>query len=447
MHFRFIHAADIHLGFEQYSLPARENDFAQAYLDMVQHAIDVQADFVIIAGDLFHKANADAWTLKQATHGLTLLREKKIPVIAIEGNHDSQNYRKHLSWLEYLCDLNLVSLLSIDISGGRRAVVPFDPTERRGTWIDVAGARIYGIKYYGALTGQTIDDVRKDILPGPDGYTILMLHAGLEGQVPHMHGGLTPAQIEPLHHSVDYLALGHIHKQLYKEYDWVFNPSSTEVNSTEEMDWPHGFFDVQVDTESSPKHTVQFVTSPHLRAFCRISLRAEGCDSVEEFVRRAERHVMEHADLPKEAVIELHLSGVAQFRRQDVPIENLKAKVEARFSPLIVRLRNNLAPPGVVSVREIEGMTRLELEQRVIKQLVYQQAAFRDSATPWSKLILDVKNMASEKDLPASIVDRVRAVLQQMDTPEHESVAPEQPSPDPVSATAPVNLQLDLGSW
>jgi DNA repair exonuclease SbcCD nuclease subunit len=107
MRFRFIHAADIHLGYEQYNLPARADDFARAHFGMVEHAVSVGADFVLIAGDLFHRANADAWTLKQATHGLNLLRQAKIPVVAIEGNHDAQHYRKNLSWLEYLCDQDL----------------------------------------------------------------------------------------------------------------------------------------------------------------------------------------------------------------------------------------------------------------------------------------------------------------------------------------------------
>ena len=86
------------------------------------------------------------------------------------------------------------------------------------------------------MTGHVIEELHEDIEPGPDGYTILMMHAGLEGQVPHLHGGLTHGQIEPLHRSVDYLALGHIHKRLLNEYDWVFNPGSTETNSMEEIE-------------------------------------------------------------------------------------------------------------------------------------------------------------------------------------------------------------------
>src|SRR5690348_13933929 len=104
MQLRFIHAADIHLGYAQYNLDRRADDFALAYFDLVDHTVSAGADFLLIAGDLFHRANTDAWTLKQAIHGLETLRRAGIPVVAIEGNHDAQHYHKHLSWMQFLCD-------------------------------------------------------------------------------------------------------------------------------------------------------------------------------------------------------------------------------------------------------------------------------------------------------------------------------------------------------
>ena len=104
MRVRFIHVADLHLGYQQYNLEVRADDFARAYFAMVEHAIEVKADFVLIAGDLFHKSNPDAWSLKQATAGLQQLRSANIPAVAIEGNHDAPHVHRHLSWLEYLCD-------------------------------------------------------------------------------------------------------------------------------------------------------------------------------------------------------------------------------------------------------------------------------------------------------------------------------------------------------
>src|SRR5438270_8937596 len=159
MQFRFIHAADIHLGNAQYGLAKRSNDFAKAYLEIVEHAVEHAVDFVLIAGDLFHHARADAWTLKAAMTGLQTMRDAGIPVIAIEGNHDAQHYHRDLSWMEFLCDERLLVLLNMQSEpNGLMRLAPFDDDTRRGSWIDVAGARVYGLKYYGASTARIIEE-------------------------------------------------------------------------------------------------------------------------------------------------------------------------------------------------------------------------------------------------------------------------------------------------
>lgn len=410
MKFRFIHAADIHLGYEQYHQVERANDFARAYLDMVTYSVDAGPDFVLIAGDLFHRASADAWMLKQATAGLTMLRDAGIPVIAIEGNHDVQHAKKNLSWMEFLCDQELLILLDMEAEpNGYKSLVPFDPVERRGSYVDVAGARVYGLKFRGAATPRVLEEIVPMVEPGPGGYTIMMLHAGMEGQVPHMHGGLTPAQVGQLHPPVDYLALGHIHKRLLE--DWILNPGSTETNSMEEMDWPHGFLDVLVDTDAWVKHTVTPVSSPHARPFHRISVPASEDQSLEDYMAAVEDRIQQERAIEEGAVIELHLGGVAAFKRQDVPVDRLQGLVDLQFRPLVARVRNNLTPPGLVTVPNRERASRAELERQVVEYLVQQQAGYRSRAEEWVHLIMDVKNMAMERDTPASIADHVQAKL------------------------------------
>lgn len=413
MAFRFIHASDIHLGYEQYNLAARADDFTRAYLGMVEYAIEARADFVLIGGDLFHHAHSDAMTIRQALAGLNQLRTAGIPVVAIEGNHDTTYSQKHLSWLNFLCQEEYLCLLNVRRhENGYRVLTPFDEEERLGSYLDLAGVRVYGLKYHGAATARLLEEVGSQIEPGPTGYTILMLHAGMEGQIPYLHGGLTMGQLEPLRDRVDYLALGHIHKRLTPD-GWIHNPGSTETNSMEEMGWPHGFFDVQVNPGADPKHVVTPIATASLRPFERISISAEGITSLDGFVAHAEERIAA-TTVPEKAVVELHLGGVAEFRRQDVPVERLKAVMETRFSPLTVRLRNTLTPPGPISIKGGERTPRGELERQHVEHLVRQMAERRESAANWTKLILEVKNMAVEHDLPASIADHIRASLAQM---------------------------------
>lgn len=426
MKLRFLHAADIHLGHQQYGLVKRSNDFARAYLEVVDHAVEHAVDFVLIAGDLFHHARADAWTLRQSMEGLGRLRAAGIPVLAVEGNHDAQHVRGNLSWMEFLCDQELLILLNLQRAANNfTSLAPFDPETRRGSWIDVAGARVYGMKYYGASTARLIEEIAGDVEAGPNGYTTMMMHAGMEGQVPHMHG-LTFGQLEPLRAQVDYVALGHIHKRLME--GWVFNPGSTETNAMDEMDWDHGFFDVSVDTEQQPKQRVTPVEIAGRRPFRRITVTADGTETLDEFVAAVESRIEGFPGIPAGAVIELALGGISSFRRQEIPLERLKAAVERRFEPLVVRVRNTLAPPGLVAVGSRERLSRAELERRVVSQLVNQMAEHRPRSEDWTRLILDVKNMAVEEDLPASIADHVRAALHALRAGEPDVTTPATPA-------------------
>ena len=47
--FSFVHAADFHLGYSQYGLEARREDFDRAFRELVDKTIELKPDFMIIA--------------------------------------------------------------------------------------------------------------------------------------------------------------------------------------------------------------------------------------------------------------------------------------------------------------------------------------------------------------------------------------------------------------
>ncbi len=47
---RFMHVADVHLGYQQYGLKERFNDFSRVFLHLVDEAIAQQVDFIMLAG-------------------------------------------------------------------------------------------------------------------------------------------------------------------------------------------------------------------------------------------------------------------------------------------------------------------------------------------------------------------------------------------------------------
>ena len=101
MQFKFLHTADIHLGYQQYGLSERYDDFTEAFRWIVDTALDERVDFLLIAGDLFEKRTLDPRTLLIAVTEFERLKAAGIPVVAIEGNHE-RTYGESLSWMEYL---------------------------------------------------------------------------------------------------------------------------------------------------------------------------------------------------------------------------------------------------------------------------------------------------------------------------------------------------------
>jgi hypothetical protein len=173
-----------------------------------------------------------------------------------------------------------------------------------------------------------------------------------------------------------------------------------------------------------------------LRPFRRISVTADDAHSLDDFVSRIETEVAAQRDISTGAVIEIHLGGVAHFRRQDVPLERLKSLVQSAYQPLVVRVRNALIPPGIVRNTDRERLTRAELERQIVEHLVYQHAEYRDRASAWARLILEVKRMAVEGDIPANIADHVQREL---------SVVSSQVSSDAEAPEMPPDLDMLRG--
>ncbi|MDL0138757.1 metallophosphoesterase, partial [Halobacterium salinarum] len=51
---RLLHTSDTHLGYRQYHLDERRQDFADAFAEVVSAGIQHDVDAVVHAGDLFH---------------------------------------------------------------------------------------------------------------------------------------------------------------------------------------------------------------------------------------------------------------------------------------------------------------------------------------------------------------------------------------------------------
>ncbi len=420
MQAQFMHIADCHLGYWQYKLKERYNDFAKTFYTAMDIAVNEEVDFVLLAGDLFDKRSIDALTLNQAISGLDMLRRAGIPCIAVEGNHELAYYQDRLGWMGFLDIHGYLKLLNPRFEGGRPQLKPYDRHE--GSYIDVLPwLRIHGLKYLGAGTPQALKAYGEALNDLPDDgieYTIFMTHAGLEGEVTEQMGGLSHSQIGLLRQHVDYLALGHIHKP-YERDNWVYNPGSLETCSVAEARWPdRGYYLVDVNTATAdadePKHTATRMPVPR-RPFHRFPHRMDDHTSPDEFYaelrsmleRKARDLGMQGRRRDEEAVVEVQLTGVLPFDPTELDIGRVEEMVLEHFHPLHVIVRNLAAPVGFV-IETGEGMSRSALERNILEELFSRDVQYRAKHRHWAQAALDIKRLALESASDEAIVDELK---------------------------------------
>lgn len=91
--------SDLHLGFRQYGLIDRENDFYNQFYKVCNEINKYNPDIVIIAGDLFDKANPSPAAINSYREGISELNSDII--CAIKGNHTMLLRDNHYSIDEY----------------------------------------------------------------------------------------------------------------------------------------------------------------------------------------------------------------------------------------------------------------------------------------------------------------------------------------------------------
>ncbi|HEX8495019.1 MAG TPA: exonuclease SbcCD subunit D [Pyrinomonadaceae bacterium] len=417
---KFLHLADVHLGCRRYHLDERTKDFFRAWHDViVNHAIPNEVDFVLIVGDFFDRRNIDPQAMNHAMAGLDILKEAKIPVIAIEGNHDQRDATSDFSWMRSLSQWGFLTLLEpARDEEGRLTLVPWDEEEHAGSYIDIAGARIFGSHWYGASAAKAIpmlaDALRSASTEGR--FNILMLHTDIEGQLNRPNLPAIPiATLKELKHLTGYVALGHTHKRFEIE-NWAFNPGSLEACSIDEYKEERGAFLVEVDDQFNvkAKHLRDYTQRP----FQRLSFDVSGIVDAEavtagvlETVEREARRYDPEGDAPA-PIIEITLRGRLGFKNSLLEIKRIREEAQQRTNALHVMLRNQSVPVEYAIAAGLDAQApRQERERRIIQDLIARDNRYKHRAEEMAELVIRAKQLALSSEPPDKIIELIAQKL------------------------------------
>jgi DNA repair protein SbcD/Mre11 len=414
---KFLHIADIHLGCRRYNLDERVKDFARAWLDVVEtYALARQVDFVLIAGDFFNARKVEPEAMNHAMAGLGLLHDAGIPVVAIEGNHDQKDAVSDYSWMRSLSRWGYLKLLEPALDeAGQLALVPWAEEARSGSYIDIAGARIFGTHWYGtsanAAVPLLVDALRR--AHGAGRFNILLLHTDVEGQLNRPNiPALSIERMKELRGLVDYLALGHTHKRFEIE-GWAFNPGSLEAVSIDEYREERGVYLVEVD--EARRIRAEHFRDYTQRPFQRLSYDVSGvvdADAVHagvmELVRNEARRHEATDDGTPAPIIEINLRGHLGFKNSLLDLSRMREEAKQLTGALHVMITNRSVPVEYAVAAGLDpDASRQVRERRIVEDLIARDNRYRKRAHEMAALVLEAKRLALSDESPEKILDLI----------------------------------------
>ena len=407
---KFLHIADVHLGCTRYQLAESPRDFFDAWIDVLRrYAIQENVDFVIMCGDFFHKRSVPPETMNYAVDGLSMMREAGIPVVSIEGNHDQKHTDSEFSWLRSLASWGLVTLLEPVTVAGKFEYTEWDEDLKKGGYIDIGRARIFGSDWYGAsgnwaipMLTEAIKENRRD-----GAFHILMLHTDVEGHQMHPIPALSIEALKQLRSAVEYVGLGHTHKH-YEIDNWAFNPGSIEITNISEFRETRGVFVVDVDEQNNvnARHIVDY----HFRPFQQLAFQVTGyadtkvvTEDVVNMIRTQAR--VAEADRPQ-PIIEIALRGQLGFPNSLLEMQKMRDETRAITGALHVRIKNHTVPADYLETADdVPDEGRERLERRVIEDLIMRDNRYKTRTDDISDAVIGAKRMALGDDEPQKIAE------------------------------------------
>ncbi|MBD3319427.1 hypothetical protein GF342_05985 [Candidatus Woesearchaeota archaeon] len=197
---KFAHIADCHLGCWREPVMRRAN--AKGFVLSVDHALQENVDFVIIAGDLFNSALPSIESIRLAVTQLKRLKDAGIPVYGIPGSHDFSPSGKSMIDVLESADL-FVNVAKGEESEGKLKL--------RFTKDPKTGALITGIfGRRGGLDKYYYQDLHRESL-NIGGFKIFVWHAALHELKPKGLEVMDAMSVSYLPKGFDYYAGGHVH--------------------------------------------------------------------------------------------------------------------------------------------------------------------------------------------------------------------------------------------
>jgi len=384
--FSFVHVADLHLGYAQYNLDVRREDFDAAFREVVDKTIELKPDFMIVAGDLFQHARPSNVTLETAITNFRRLREAGIPVLAVDGSHDSAP--------------NVITgtiLNPLDSAG----LIHYLPRREGSSWRNNS-CYVYGVPNF-RTKRRTEEQLpvfteRNQPAPDPSVFNIFVFHMALD--IPSVKPTQMEAEAGPelLPEGFHYYAGGHIHTpcRLPLKKGLLVYSGCTETVSYEDAEVEKGFYYVEVD--ESGKTELQRIKLETPRNF--IVLDRDYTGLIPAKVTEMAVQLVKEADEAGAVIVPI-LRGTlpAEASRGEVDLAKIRdAAEEALLVHPLLRLRETEVPEEVIRSIFEGGLKDLKTKAFEYFFEIFSERYLRDEAEKIARLAVNLIEPLTRKE-------------------------------------------------
>lgn len=275
-HFRFVHAADLHLDTPFEGIGRASPEIAQQLRDtslavfdsLIDLAIERGALFVVLAGDIYDGPQRGIRAQIRFLRGMERLAARGIRVFVVHGNHDpvEEGWSAIRAWPEGVRIFRASDVESI-------------PVLHDGTQV----ATVHGISYPRSEVTENL--ALRFPRTATSGFHIGILHCNIGGNT--LHASYSPCSIDDLRRSsMHYWALGHIHAhQILQEHNPCIVYSGSLQGRSPKLSEQGSKGAVVVEVADDTLLAVDFVPLDRIR-FVSLSVDATEAADVPDLFRR-----------------------------------------------------------------------------------------------------------------------------------------------------------------
>ncbi|WP_337859858.1 exonuclease SbcCD subunit D [Ferroplasma sp.] len=219
---RFLHLSDTHLGYKQYMMDLREEDFYESFNEAIDLGLEENVDFFVHTGDLFDTWSPSNRAMNEFKKAMLKLYKKNKIMYLIMGDHDRPKRTDEVA--SRIFDFLGVKLLGVEEL--QNIVINYGNE-------DILLSGISNMK--GLRKNNLVEQYKKaDIEAKNYKNSIMMSHQGVS---PYLIPEACEVDSKDLPVNFKYLAFGHVHDSylITDKYPVFSYAGSTDLNSTNEV--------------------------------------------------------------------------------------------------------------------------------------------------------------------------------------------------------------------